>query len=42
MRKAFALLSIAERVSAEGKSIGIVKDCKDDNELEAVGRIVGV
>jgi len=40
MRKAFALLSIAEREGAQGNSLGIIKD--DGGDLKALGRIVGV
>jgi hypothetical protein len=41
MRRAFALLSVAEETKATpGQSLGIVK--QTDGHLEAVGRIVGV
>jgi predicted transcriptional regulator len=41
MRRAFALLSVAEETKAiPGQSLGIVKQM--DGHLEAVGRIVGV
>ena len=41
MRRAFALLSVAEEMKAiPGQSLGIVK--QTDGRLEAIGRIVGV
>ena len=41
MRRAFALLSVAEEMKAiPGQSLGIVK--QTDGHLEAIGRIVGV
>lgn len=42
MRKAFALLSIAEQESTKGNSLGIVREDPDSHELQAIGRIVGI
>jgi len=42
MRKAFALLVIADREARKpGFSLGIVRE-RDDHTLEAVGRVVGL
>ncbi len=41
MRKAFALLSIADEVSAKGNSLGIVKEDPKSDTLKAIGRVVG-
>ncbi|TRX76059.1 ribbon-helix-helix protein, CopG family [Pseudomonas mangiferae] len=43
MRRAFALLAVADQEKQKGKgfSLGIVRE-NDDNELVAVGRVVGV
>lgn len=42
MRKAFALLSIADEVSAKGNSLGIVKEDPKSDTLKAIGRVVGI
>lgn len=42
MRKAFALLSVAEQESAKGNSIGIVREDPNNHELQAIGRVVGI
>jgi len=42
MRKAFALLSVAEQESAKGNSLGIVREDPDSHELQAIGRVVGI
>lgn len=42
MRKAFALLSVAEKESAKGNSLGIVREDPDNHELLALGRVVGI
>jgi len=42
MRKAFALLSVAEQESAKGNSLGIVREDPDSHELHAIGRVVGI
>ncbi|PID43984.1 MAG: hypothetical protein CSA52_03425 [Gammaproteobacteria bacterium] len=42
MRKAFALLSIAEQEKAKGNSLGIVRENKENHELQAIGRVVGI
>lgn len=43
MRRAFALLAVAEeeKRKGEGYSVGIVRE-HDDHELEAIARITGV
>ncbi len=43
MRRAFALLAVADQEKQKGKgfSLGIVRE-NEDNELVAVGRVVGV
>ena len=43
MRRAFALLSVADSEKRKGKgfSLGIVRE-NEQHELEAVGRVVGV
>lgn len=42
MRKAFALLSVAEQEKTKGNSLGIVRESEDNQELKALGRIVGL
>ena len=42
MRRAFALLSVAEQEKAKGNSLGIVREDLEKHELIAIGRIVGV
>ncbi len=42
MRKAFALLVVAEQESAKGNSLGIVREDPDGHKLQAIGRVVGV
>ena len=42
MRKAFALLSVAEVEKSKGNSLGIVRENPDSHILEAIGRVVGV
>lgn len=41
MRKAFAILSIAERQKEKGLEIGIIKQAPD-HSLQAIGTIVGL
>lgn len=41
MRRAFALLSVAEVEKAKGNSLGIVRE-DDNHELRALGRVVGI
>ena len=42
MRKAFALLSVAEVEKSKGNSLGIVREDADSHTLQAIGRVVGV
>lgn len=42
MRRAFALLSVAEAEKLKGNSLGIVREKTDDHGLEALGRVVGI
>ena len=42
MRKAFALLSVAEAQKEKGNSLGIVRSDDDNHELKAIGLVVGV
>ncbi len=43
MRKAFALLSVADTEQAKGNSLGIVReDDTNGHELRAIGRIIGL
>lgn len=41
MRRAFALLAVADSETTKGNSLGIVRE-KSDHTLEALGRVVGV
>lgn len=41
MRRAFALLAVADSETARGNSLGIVRE-GPDHRLEAVGRVVGI
>ena len=42
MRRAFALLSIADQETAKGNSLGIVREDPNGHELMALGRVVGL
>jgi len=42
MRRAFALLSVADTEKAKGNSLGIVREEGDSHELKALGRVVGL
>jgi len=42
MRRAFALLVVADEEKAKGNSLGIVREDSDSHELKALGRVVGV
>lgn len=42
MRRAFALLSVAEQEKAKGNSLGIVREDPNSHTLQAIGRVVGV
>ncbi len=42
MRRAFALLSIADHEKEKGNSLGIVRENPNNHELQAIGRVVGV
>lgn len=42
MRRAFALLSVAEVEQSKGNSLGIVREDSDSHELKALGRVVGI
>ena len=41
MRKAFALLAVAECEKVKGNSLGIVRE-EESHELKAIGLVVGV
>ena len=41
IRKAFALLAIAEKMKSEGKSLGIVIE-GNNHELKALGLVIGI
>jgi predicted transcriptional regulator len=41
MRRAFALLAVADTEKKKGLSLGIVKET-EDHKLEAIGRVVGL
>jgi predicted transcriptional regulator len=42
MKKAFALLATAEKLQAEGKSLGIVAEDAKTHELELLGLVIGI
>lgn len=42
VRRALAVLALAEREKARGRSLGIVEEDRDTHELHAVGRILGL
>ncbi|WP_346798750.1 CopG family transcriptional regulator [Halomonas sp. Bachu 37] len=42
MRRAFALLSVAEQEKAKGNSLGIVREDPQSHQLQAIGRVVGI
>ncbi|MBU2709341.1 ribbon-helix-helix protein, CopG family [Zooshikella marina] len=42
MRRAFALLAVAESEKKRGNSLGIVREDPNSHHLEALGRVVGV
>lgn len=42
MRKAFALLALAQEEKAKGNSMGIVKQIPDSDELKALGIVIGI
>ena len=42
MRRAFALLSIAEMEKAKGNSIGIVRENPGSHDLQTIGQVLGV
>ena len=42
MRRAFALLSVAEQEKAKGNSLGIAREDPNSHTLQAIGRVVGV
>lgn len=42
MRRAFALLSVAEQEKSKGNSLGIVREDPDKRELKAIARVVGI
>lgn len=42
MRRAFALLSVAEQEKFKGNSLGIVREDPNSHELQAIGRVVGI
>ena len=42
VRRALAVLALAEREKTRGRSLGIVEEDRDTHELHAVGRILGL
>ena len=42
MKRAFALLSIADQETAKGNTLGIVREDTNNHELMALGRVVGL
>ena len=42
MRRAFALLSVAEQEKAKGNALGIVREDPKSHKLHAIGRVVGI
>lgn len=42
VRRALAVLALAEREKTKGRSLGIVEEDQDTHELHAVGRILGL
>ncbi|MFV2058871.1 MAG: ribbon-helix-helix protein, CopG family [Thiohalomonadales bacterium] len=42
MRRAFALLVVADEEKAKGNSLGIVREDKRSHDLKAIARVVGV
>lgn len=42
MRRAFALLAVAEQEKLKGNCIGIVRENPSDHRLEVLGRVVGI
>jgi len=42
VRRAFALLSIADQEEDKGYSLGIIKEDTEAHEMQAVARIVGI
>ena len=42
VRRALAVLALAEQEKSKGRSLGIVEEDKDTRELRAVGRILGL
>lgn len=42
MRRAFALLSVADQETAKGNYLGIVREDAGSHELRAIARVVGV
>ena len=42
VRRAMALLSVAELEKEKGNSLGIVRENPDSHELQVLGRIVGL
>ena len=42
VRRAFALLSIADQEEDKGHSLGIIKEDPEAHEMQAVARIIGI
>lgn len=42
MRRAFALLSVADQEKAKGNSLGIVREDPNSHQLTILGRVVGL
>ncbi|ENZ0175284.1 MULTISPECIES: ribbon-helix-helix protein, CopG family [Morganellaceae] len=42
VRKAFALLQVSESEKKKGRSLGIISDEHNGNEMRVVGKIIGL
>ena len=42
VRRAMALLSVADKEKEKGNSLGIVRENPDSHELQVLGRVVGL
>ncbi|MCB6182038.1 hypothetical protein LIN78_00515 [Leeia sp. TBRC 13508] len=42
MRKAFALLAVADSLKQRGNSLGIVRENGNEHRLEVVGSVIGL
>ena len=42
MRRAFALLSVADKEQAKGNYLGIIQEDPDTHKYQVIGRLVGI